>query len=45
MQVSALKGDVQGVSTATEQFPKGEKYENHTGGTWGVDRLPLEWDL
>lgn len=22
----------------------GEKYEFHTGGTWGVDRLVLEWD-
>ena len=45
MPAGALKGDVQRVATAIEQFPKGEKVEYHTGGTWGVDRLPLEWDL
>ncbi|HET8710390.1 MAG TPA: cytochrome P450, partial [Spongiibacteraceae bacterium] len=26
------------------RMPKGERCEFHTGGTWGVDRLPLEWD-
>ncbi len=27
------------------RVPEGEKYEYHTGGTWGVDCLPLQWDL
>jgi cytochrome P450 len=26
------------------RIPAGEKYQFHTGGTWGVDRLPLKWD-
>jgi cytochrome P450 len=26
------------------RIPAGEKFEFHTGGTWGVDRLVLEWD-
>jgi len=26
------------------RMPQGERYEYHTGGTWGVDRLVLEWD-
>ncbi len=26
------------------RMPDGEKCECHTGGTWGVDRLVIEWD-
>lgn len=26
------------------RIPDGARIEFHTGGTWGVDRLPLEWD-
>lgn len=26
------------------RMPEAERYEYHTGGTWGVDRLVLEWD-
>lgn len=26
------------------RMPAGEKIEFHTGGTWGIDRLALEWD-
>lgn len=26
------------------RMPEGESYEYHTGGTWGVDRLVLQWD-
>jgi cytochrome P450 len=26
------------------RIPADEKFEFHTGGTWGVDRLVLEWD-
>ncbi len=26
------------------RMPAGEPYEYHTGGVFGVDRLPLEWD-
>jgi len=27
------------------RIPAGESYEYHSGGVFGVDRLPLEWDL
>lgn len=26
------------------RIPEGESYEYHTGGVFGVDRLPLEWE-